>query len=309
LTLGGGYGPLIGRYGLALDNLVGAQVVLADGRVVTATQSEEPELFWALRGGGGNFGVVTSLSLRLHPASDVLAGLIVYPWSEAVQVWAGLDDVLAYGPGELTVPTGILPGPDGAPTLFLLPVWCGDLAAGERAIEPLLRLGTPLLADVGPTSYASLLRQFDTHVIAGRHYAVRTRSVARCTPEVIAALFDAGQCQTSRHSAVAVHHFHGAATRIPIGGTAFGVRTPHRMIEIVAAWEPDDDNNAAHVAWADRVATDLAPHALPGGYPNMLGPGDHEQIAHAYGTNAARLCAAKRHFDPDGVFSAIPLPR
>jgi FAD/FMN-containing dehydrogenase len=307
LTLGGGYGPLIGRYGLALDNLLGAEVVLADGRLITATRSQEPELYWALRGGGGNFGVVTSLSVRLHPVSDVLAGLIVYPWSDAIRVWTQVDDILADGPDALTVQTGILPGPDGGPTAFLAPVWCGDLAPGESAVGRLLRLGTPLMANVALTSYAGLLSQFDAHVIARRHYAVRTRNVRRFMPEVLAALFEAGQRQTSKYSAVAVHHFHGAATRVPLGSNAFGVRTPHRMIEIVAAWEPDDDA-AAHIAWADRVAADLAPHAFPGGYPNMLGPDDHEQIAHAYGSNAARLCAAKKHFDPDGVFSAIPLP-
>ena len=307
LTLGGGYGPLIGRYGLALDNLLGAEVVLADGRSVTATGSQESELYWALRGGGGNFGVVTSMSLRLHPVSDVLGGLIVYPWSDAARVWTLLDDILANAPDQLTVQTGILPGPDGRPTVFLAPVWCGKVGPGERALRPLRSLGTPLSAHVALTSYAGLLSQFDAHVVAGRHYAVRTRSVSRFTPEVIAALCTAGQRQTSSYSAIAVHHFHGAVTRVPLGSTAFGIRTPHRMIEIVAAWQPDDDK-AAHLAWADRVAADLAPHALDGGYPNMLGPDDHEQIAHAYGSNAARLRAAKKHFDPDGIFSAIALP-
>jgi FAD/FMN-containing dehydrogenase len=283
-------------------------VVLADGRSVTATESQEPELFWALRGGGGNFGVVTSMSVRLHPISGVLAGLIVYPWSDAARVWALLDDFLAGAPDELTVQTGLLPGPDGRPTVFLSPLWCGDPAPGERAIESLGSLATPLLANVAPTSYVELLSQFDAHVVAGRHYRVRTRSVSRLAPEVIATLDQAGRRHTSRFSAIAVHHFHGAATRVPLGSTAFGIRMPHRMIEIVAAWAPDDDK-AAHVSWADRVAADLAPYALVGGYPNLLGPHDHDQIAHAYGSNVARLCAAKQRFDPDGIFSAIALPR
>jgi FAD/FMN-containing dehydrogenase len=307
LTLGGGYGPLLGRYGLALDNLVGAEIVLADGRFVTATESEEPELFWALRGGGGNFGVVTSLRMRLHPISLVLAGLIAYRWSDAARVWASLDDILVDAPDHLTVQTGLLPGPDGRPTVFLAPVWCGDSAPGQRAIQRLLSLGNPLSAGIASTSYAGLLGQFDAHVVAGRHYAARTRNVSRLTPEVVSALVEAGHRHTSMYSAIAIHHFHGAATRVSLADTAFGVRTPHRMIEIVAAWPPDAERNT-HVAWADGVDTDLAPHALVGGYPNMLGPDDHEQTKHAYGRNAARLRAAKKHFDPDGVFSAIALP-
>ena len=150
-------------------------------------------------------------------------------------------------------------------------------------------------------TYADMLGLFDAHVVAGRHYAIRTRTAAALTPEVVAALFDAGQHQTSALSAVSVHHFHGAASRVPLEATAFGIRRPHYMIEIIAAWEPDDDQSA-HLAWADRVATDLAPHALPGGYPNLLGPADAEQIAHAYGANrfakygAVRLCFARASF-------------
>ena len=308
LTLGGGYGPLIGRYGLALDNLLGAEVVLADGRSVITARSELPELYWALRGGGGNFGVVTSLCLALHPVPEVLAGLIAYPWSDAVRVWTQLDEILAGTPDELTVQTGMLPGPDGSPTVFLSPVWCGDLSDGERVIEPLQALSTPLMAQVAPVSYTGMLSQFDAFVVDGRHCAARTRNVIRLTREVIAALVEAGHRQSSRHSMIAVHHFHGDAARVPLESTAFGLRAPHRMIEIVAAWEPDDAA-AAHVAWADRLDADLAPHALPGGYPNMLGPDQIDQIAHAYGSNAARLCAAKKQFDPDGIFTAIGLPR
>ena len=307
LTLGGGYGPMIGRYGLALDNLMGANVVLADGRCVTATPSREPELYWALRGGGGNFGVVTSLSVQLHPVANVLAGLIRYPWHQAAHAWTQLDDILAAAPDQLTVQSGILCGPEDGPTLFLSPVWCGDLAAGETALEPLLRLGTPLSAQVEPMPYAQMLDLFDAVVVPGRHYSMRTRSVARYTAQVISALLDAGHHQTSTVSAVSVHHFHGAATRVPLEATAFGIRQPHYMIEILAAWEPDDAP-ARHLAWADTVAAELVPHALPGGYANLLGPTDDEQITHAFGANTNRLRAAKNYFDPNGVFSAIPLP-
>jgi FAD/FMN-containing dehydrogenase len=307
LTLGGGYGPLNGRFGLALDNLLGADVVLADGRQVIASSTSEPELYWALRGGGGNFGVATSLHIRLHPVPDVLSGFIVYPWTQAAQVWGQLDEILHAGPDELTVQSGILPDSDTRPTVFLSTVWSGELSRGRPVVERLQRLGTPLWSDVAPRSYADMLGSFDAQVVPGRHYALRTRTVTSYTAEVIDALIEAGKSQSSVLSGVFIHHFHGASTRTAAESTAFGIRKPHFVVEIMAAWDPDDDP-APHCAWADAVSGNLAEHALPGGYANLLGPDDHDQIAHAYGPNAGRLLAAKNRYDPDNVFSAIPLP-
>jgi FAD/FMN-containing dehydrogenase len=307
LTLGGGYGPLNGRFGLALDNLLSVDVVLADGRQVEASPTSEPELYWALRGGGGNFGVATTLHIRLHPVPEVLSGFIVYPWTQAAQVWRQLDGILHDGPDELTVQSGILPDSDGRPTVFLSTVWSGELSRGRSMVERLQRLGTPLWSDVAPRSYADMLGSFDAQVVPGRHYALRTRTVTSYTPEVIATLIEAGQSQSSTLSGVFVHHFHGAATRTEVEATAFGIRRPHFVIEVMAAWNPDADP-APHCAWADAVSTSLAAHALPGGYANLLGPDDHDQIAHAYGPNAGRLLAAKKQYDPDRVFSGIALP-
>jgi FAD/FMN-containing dehydrogenase len=307
LSLGGGYGPLNGRFGLALDNVLSAEVVLADGQRVTADPGYEPELYWALRGGGGNFGVVTSLRVRLHPVPEVLAGFIVYPWAQAAHVWMRLNEMLVDGPDELTVQTGILSGSDG-PTLFLSPVWSGEQAPGASVIDDLVsRLGSPLSSQVAPRTYADMLGLFDAQIVTGRHYAMRTRTIATYTTDVIAELIKAGDSQTSLFSGVFIHHFHGAATRVPLDATAFGIRRRHYVVEILAAWEPDDDP-ARHLAWADGVCANLAGHALPGGYVNLLGRDDHEQIAHAYGPNAARLRAVKKRFDPTGAFSAIPLP-
>jgi FAD/FMN-containing dehydrogenase len=309
LTSVGGYGPLTGRFGLALDNLHGAEVVLADGRLVIADASHEPELFWAIRGGGGNFGVLTSLHIRLRPLRRLLAGFIVFPWGQAAAVWQGLSSVLADAPDELTVQSGIRTGPDGSPWMFLFPVWSGAPARGEKAIEELLRLGPPLLSHIVPRTYSELLGQFDASVADGRHYAIRTRSVTAFTPEVIAALAEAGSALTSRRSLVSTHHFHGAATRVPLDATAFGIRHAHFTFEIVAGWEPHDPQGTRHRAWADSLSAMLAPHALPGGYPGLLGPNDHDQIAHAYGPNDARLRAAKARYDPYGIFAATPRAR
>ena len=307
LTLGGGYGPLNGRFGLALDNLLSAEVVLADGRIVIADATREPELFWALRGGGGNFGVVTSMRVRLHPVHTLIGGLIVFPWSQAAAVWRGLRAVLATAPDELTVQSGLLPGADGQPNFFLAPAWSGDLAAGERAVDVLAKLGKPLATQLARMTYVEMLGLFDAHVVDGMHWAVRTRTLPEFTPEIIDALVEAGRTRTSPRTLMPIHHCHGASTRIRSDETAFATRREHFMVEIVAGWPPGD--GTAHRAWADAVSAALAPYALPGGYQNLLGPEDHEQIANAYGDNAIRLLAAKRHYDPDGVFTAIPLPQ
>ncbi|MFI8205481.1 FAD-binding oxidoreductase [Streptomyces sp. NPDC085937] len=309
LTLGGGYGPLSGRFGLALDNLLSADVVLADGSVVTAGPEREPDLFWALRGGGGNFGLVTSMRVRLHRVPTLLSGQVLYPWDRRETVLAGLSAVLAESPDELTVQSGVLPGPDGSPTLFLSPTWSGeDAKAGEAALARLDALGPPLVSQVGPTTTSAMLVGIDALFPFGRHVAIRSRSVPSLTSAVRGTLGLAGDTLTSAYSAVSVHSLHGAATRVPVAATAFGNRDPHLMIEIIALWDPADTHATEHRAWAAKVADALGPEALPGGYPNLLGPDETAQITHAYGSNTARLLDVKRRFDPAHVFRAIPLP-
>lgn len=306
LTLGGGYGPLNGRFGLAVDNLLGVEVVLADGRIVAADATHEPELFWALRGGGGNFGVVTSMRVRLHPLERLIGGVITFPWSQAATLWRGLGEVLSTAPDELTVLSGMLCGPDGNPAVFLFPAFGGDHRCGEAAVDTLAKLGTPLTAQVAPMTYREWLALFDAWGVRGRCWAIRTRTVAGYTPGVIDALLEAGRSLMLPPSGISIHHCHGASTRVAPDETAFANRRPHFVVEIVAGWETGD--GATRRAWADAVSAALAPHALPGGYQNLLGPDDHDQIANAYGENVFRLVAAKKHYDPDGVFTAIPLP-
>jgi hypothetical protein len=311
LALGGGYGPLNGLYGLAADNMLGAEVVLADGRLVTTGPDEEPELFWAIRGGGGNFGVVTSLRIRLHETHHMLAGPIVYPWSEAEPVLRRYAAFAATMPDELGISVGMTSGPDGQPRLLLLPLWNGDKGEGERIMSDLQTLGTPQLAHVGPITYGDMLARFDAAVDAtdGCHWETRTRSLPALTHDAIDVITRAVAGRTSPYSMVNWHHFHGAATHIPAEEIAFGLRQEHFMVEIIAGWEPDGSNGVAHRQWAQDLWESLAPFALPGGYANFLTPRDREQVQDAYGSNGSRLRALKLRFDPDGVFaSAIPLP-
>jgi FAD/FMN-containing dehydrogenase len=311
LTLGGGYGPLNGLYGLGADNLLGAEVVLADGRRVTTNPDEEPELFWAIRGGGGNFGVVTSLRVQLHETRHMLSGSIVYPWSEAETVLRRYAAFAANMPDELGVPLLMASGRDGRPAIILTPLWNGDQLQGERATNHLQALGKPQFAQIGPMTYTEMLVPIDTWLagVDGFHFEFRTRSLPALTPAAVDAIITAVARKTSPHSAVNWHHFHGAATRIPPEATAFGLRQEHFMVEIIAAWEPDASDGAEHRQWAQDLWENLAPFALPGGYANLLAPHHREQAKDAYGSNGARLRSLKRHFDPDGVFaSAIPLP-
>jgi hypothetical protein len=155
--------------------------------------------------------------------------------------------------------------------------------------------------------YGDMLHLFDAQVLVGRHYTIRTRSVAGSTPDIQSVLVGAGDAWTSPLSGVILHHFHGASTRIPSNSTAFGNRQDHLLVELIAGWEPTDDADR-HRQWAESTSAALAPHALPGGYPNLLTADAHDQVAHAYGENAAQLRAAKALFDPNGVFTATPLP-
>jgi hypothetical protein len=233
----------------------------------------------------------------------VVSGLIVFPIAEAVTVMRGYRDVVAEAPDELTVQPGFFTTPDGQAMLFLFPLWSGDLARGEHVVGGLEKLGRPAMAQTSRVGYADALAALDSHVVNGNHYYVRTRSLPEATEESIEILVAAARTATSPFSGLGIHHFHGAASRVPAEATAFGPRRDHLMVEIIASWSLDDDERARHERWADDLSGELAPHALPGGYPNLLGPDDHERLALAYGPNLPRLLEAKRRYDPDGVFS------
>ena len=319
LTLGGGYGPLIGQFGLAADNLLGAEVVLADGSRVNTDAEHHPDLFWALRGGGGNFGVVTSARIRLHPVPTVVSGTILYPIAQSAGILADLGGILQDGPDELTVDVGFLPGPDGKPAVYVAPTWSGDLKVGDAENGPvraLARLGTPVLAEVGPVARSAALAATDAMFPPGRMGAIRTRTVQSVSSSVATVLDRAAQEFTSPLSAIVGHQFHGAATRPPLGSTAFGRREPHLMVELISLWEGSEgkDNagggggKAPHLRWLEEVHAALEPFSLPGGYVNFLGPETPDQVANSYGPNTQRLLAVKSAVDPDSLFAATPLP-
>jgi FAD/FMN-containing dehydrogenase len=306
--LGGGYGLLCGRSGLGADNLVGAEVVLADGALVTADDERNPDLLWALRGGGGNFGVITSARVQLHHVPAAVAGQVLYPWSQATAVLGLLGDLLLEAPDELTVLSGLLTTPTGDRAVFLTPMWAGDPDAQHPLLHAVTRLGTPVVAQLAPASLAAMAADFERQYPAGARLSARTRTVPGLTREVVDALYRAAEEFTSRRSAIALHHFHGAAARVPVQDTAVALRAPHLMAELVAQWELGDPDADRHRSWVQGLSEDLASLALPGGYVNLLTPQDADQVSQAYGPNTSRLLAIKARVDPDHVFAATPLP-
>lgn len=309
LTLGGGYGLLAGEYGLALDSLIEARVVLADGRTVTTSADQLPDLFWALRGGGGNFGVVTALRHRLHPLSTVFAGLLLYPLDQAADVLRRYRELVAQAPDSLTVMTGFFCGPEGRPLLFLLPVCCGSPELGRSVIDLFEGIGRPVVGQVLPMEYAGVLGMFDQVVVDGRHNEVRTRWLEGLTEDTAEVLVDAAARITSPYSGIFVHHFHGAASRVPVDDTAFALRRDHLLVEVAAAWDPArtaaPDAGEKHRRWARETAQRLDPYALPGGYPNLLGPDEQRRTLAGFGPHVDRLLRTKERYDPDHVFSAV----
>jgi FAD/FMN-containing dehydrogenase len=311
LTLGGGYGPLIGRFGLALDNLLAAEVVLADGCIVVAEPDNEAELFWALRGGGGNFGVVTAMRHRIHDLPSVRSGMLLFPFTEAKTVLEGCADIAAFAPEELTLQLGLVIGPDGTPLVVVVPTWCGPPEEGEAHIAWLLQLGTPLVNTVDVMRCGAQLKIFDAYIVNGQRVLMDTSWLPALDTRSVDALIQAIMAAASPGCAIFTHEFRGAASRVPVATTAFGLRRNHVLVEILATFADRSDKfeEQRHHQWVRATLQALSAMALPGGYPNLLAADDANRAAKSFGPNAGRLIKAKRHYDPDNVFrSAIPLP-
>src|SRR5215470_6871567 len=267
LTLGGGYGSLSGRFGLALDNLFAAEVALADGRIVFTSEDTEQELFWALRGGGGNFGVVTTMYHLLHKLPSVHSGLLIYPFSEARAVLEGYADIVAFAPDELTAQVLCIAGPDGAPLVMIVPTWCGEREAGEAQIAPLRKLGTLLTDTVTVMPYSASLAFFDPYLVNGQRVIMETCCLPALGRDSIDVFVEAMEAAVSPGCAIFTHEFRGAASRVPVDATAFGLRRDHVLVEIFTTFVDGADvlDEKRHRAWAQSTLRSFGPLALPGG--------------------------------------------
>jgi FAD/FMN-containing dehydrogenase len=305
LTLGGGLGWLSSKHGLTVDNLVSADLVTADGRLLTANASENPDLFWALRGGGGNFGIVTSFEYQLHSVGPtVVGGMIAYPFAAATDVLRFYRDFTKTAPDELTTYAGFVTPPGGETVVALFCCHCGPLPQGEEAVRPLKSLSTPVHDALGPLPFVGQQQIFDAGFPTGSNYYAKAGSLADLTDEAIGVLIEYAATMPSSLSGILIQTVFGAASRVAPDATAFRPRAfPYAPI-IVSQWL-DPGQAAENIAWARDCWGALQPFA-GGVYVNDLGENDEERVPAAYGTNYQRLAALKKQYDPDNFFRLNP---
>jgi FAD/FMN-containing dehydrogenase len=302
LTLGGGLGYLMRSHGLAADNLIGAQVVLADGSVVHTSETERPELLWGLRGGGGNFGVVTEFEYRLHPLDGMYAGMLIYPRDRAVEAAQTFREQTAIAPDELTTFFAMLCTPDGSPVVAYMPMFAGDAAAGEAAVAPYRAMGEPIADMVGPMPYVEVQQLLDEGFPPGLHVYWRSHFLSGLPDDAIDIMVTAANAAPSPLSAVLVEHLGGAVARIGRDDTAFDHRDAEYNFAVIARWTDPADADI-NIAWARDLWESMRLFAR-GTYVNYLGVGDApDRVRDAYGpAKYARLAALKQEYDPDNVF-------
>jgi FAD/FMN-containing dehydrogenase len=302
LTLGGGLGWLMGKHGLSIDNLISADVVTADGQFRTASATQEPELFWALRGGGGNFGAVTSLEYRLHPVGCSLSGIVLYPLEQARDVLRFYRDFCPTLPDEAEAFAGLLMH-DGAPAAALLLGYNGSPEAGEKVLAPARRFGTPLADLVVPMRYAERQALIDEpNARHGLHRYWRSAFTEQISDTLIDRLIEAARAFTSPFSLLGLFYMHGAATRVAADATAFCARRPQWDFDIIGQWE-DGAESPRHVAWVRDEWRRLEPELLGSVYINHFAPEDRpEKFRASYGENYMRLRSLKAKYDPMNLF-------
>jgi FAD/FMN-containing dehydrogenase len=300
LTLGGGLGWLMGKHGLACDNVVSIDLVTADGAVVTASESEHTDLFWALRGGGGNFGVATSFSFRLHEVGPVLGGMVIHPLSEAKSVLRFYRDFCAQLPDEAEAYTGMLTSPDGHPVIALMLGYNGDLSVGERVLAPARQFGTPVADLVGVMPYATRQQVLDDLGVHGIQRYWKSGFLPQLADDVIDMAVEHAHTRTSPLSVVAVFNFHGVAARVDPTATAFGLRATQFDYDVIAQWT-NPAEAAIHVQWARECWKQIEPHTS-GVYVNHIAEDEPGRVTAAYGPNYERLVSVKTRYDPSNLF-------
>ena len=302
LTLGGGVGWLMGKCGLVCDNTLSYDVVQANGEIVKANANEREDLFWALKGGGGNFGVVTSITYRMYPIKEVLSGLLLYPLSVARDVIRFYRDFTAAPmPDELTMYAAALCTPDGAPVVALIPAWSGDLREGERVLDSVRKFGSPIADTVRRMPYPEMQTMIDGVAPFGLRSYWKAQFLRELPDDAIDKFVKFVESSASPRSLVILEHAHGAVSRVPAEATAFPTRTAPYDLVLIAAWT-DPAEDAPNIAWTRTFHSGMEPWSTHLVYVNALDQDDTERIPQAYGANYKRLCEVKAKYDPENLF-------
>jgi FAD/FMN-containing dehydrogenase len=313
LTLGGGIGWLMRKHGATVDNLVSADVVTADGELLSASEEENPDLFWGIRGGGGNFGIVSSFEYRLHPVGPiVLAGPVFHPLEDAPEVLRFYRRFAAAAPDELTMifelsvapPVPLLP-PEvhGKPIVMVGACYAGPPQAGLDVVRPLKAFGNPIVDLLEPKPYLALQSMFDPSVPHGWHRYWKSVELPPLTDDAIDTLVEHASAQTSPRSYCIVFQLGGALARVDEGETAFSQRSAAHNVNINAVWTEDDPEADRHITWARDFFDAMQPHAGDHVYLNFLGDEGGDRVRQAYGAeNYRRLVELKRAYDPTNFF-------
>jgi len=303
LTLGGGLGYLLGKYGLAIDSLRSAQLVLADGGIVTASSDENADLFWAVRGGGGNFGVTTSFEFNVHAVGPTIAGgVVLHPFAKAREVLRFYRDATQSVADELTVFAGLLCGPDGSPLSAIVGCHCGPLSAGETAVKPLKTFGSPVADMFGPMPYSAVNQLIDAAYPKGALNYWKSSFLSSLNNDAIDTMVDCCARMPSPMAGIFLEHAHGAMTRVGVTDTAF----PHRAVGynmlFLNQWTNPADTERC-IAWTRESYAAMRPFVASGRYVNYLDDDEAgDPIAQAYGPNYAKLRQIKAKYDPTNFF-------
>jgi len=311
LTLGGGFGWITRKLGLTIDNLLSADLVTAGGELVRASSTENPDLFWAIRGGGGNFGIVTAFEFELHPIGPtVLAGLVVHPFEDARSVLQGYRQALEAAPDELTCwvvmrrapPLPFLPQEwHGREVLVLAMCWCGELETGQAATAALRSIGKPIAEHVGPMPFAGWQQAFDPLLAPGARNYWKSHDFTALSDATIDILLDAIRRLPGPECEVFIGHVGGAAGRVAVDATAFPQRNSHFVMNVHGRWREAKDDRAC-IDWARALFEAARPHAAGTAYVNFM-PGDEmDRVEAAYGSNYQRLAEMKEKYDPANMF-------
>ena len=301
LTLGGGFGWLMGKFGLACDNLTAAEVVTAEGEVVRASGEENADLLWGLRGGGGNFGIVTRFEFRLHPVEPVIGGLLLYPFERAKELMQCYREAVANSPDELILLVAMEAGPDGTPLCGFGVGYCGDPAQNDKALARVRAFARPVVDTVAEVPYIQQQSMLDEGYPFGRYYYWKAGLMDQLSDEAMDVLVEYFPRRPSVLTQMFLEHIHGAASRVPVTATAFPHRYNQLNFSALAIWL-DEKETEANMTWVRELWGDLRPHLAGRAYVNYLSQEGAERVREAYGPNYNRLVALKNKYDPTNFF-------